>query len=388
MILPLPCLALLALGLGGCEPPDGKNEYEDASKAYSVRNLDVAKQQFEKSVEYNPENVDALVMLARTNLDLGNLQSATAAIARAEALAPDDIDVRELSAQLSWHAKDYEKAREKFLAIANDIKLEAKHRAQAWAGLGVVDMTLCDADAAGAMPWTRHRARTEFLQAIALDPRSASARYHLGLLYRDDPFGYFDAALEQFQFFVRLSTEADSRMQNVQRQIIPELKELISANLAQKPGAATRDSAASAAALKKAEEAWKKSLFKSARQNYEQAYTADTLSYPAAIGLAKAWEKTDQTANGKKHAYEYYRAACQLRPSAVKTFITAADLAVKLGQHASACELYSRAVAASARDITAIDGLIRSQRKCGNNDIAGIYQKYRDMIPVRAPVKK
>lgn len=376
------CLALAVLG-AGCGPKDGKDEYAEAQQAYSLRNLEKASELFAKSAELDPGNADALVMLARSRLDLGDLAGATDAIAKAQAIVPDDIDVRELSAQLAWHTKNYDLAREKFLAIAKDGSLEPAVRAQAYAGLGVVDMTLGGISSSGSQLWVRDRARTEFLQAIALDPRCASARYHLALVYRDEPFGYADAALEQFQFFVRLSTTADPRMQNVQRVVIPALKEEIGARLASRPGASNRDSTASAALLKKAEEAWKKSTFKTARLRYEEAYKADPLSYPAALGLAKAWEKTDTTANGMKRAYEYYRAACQLRAGSVKTLIAAADLAVKLGQHASAADLYSRAVASSARDITAIDGLIRSLRKCGNGQSAAVYQKYRDTIPVK-----
>ena len=373
--------ALALCAVSGCGPSDGRQEYAEAGQAYETRNLVKAENLFAESARLDPSNVDALVMLVRARLDLGDLAGAKEAIARAAELAGDDRDVIELGAQVASHAKDYEGARALYLRLA-DAKNDPKVRSQALAGLGVVDMALNDAQLrSGSRPWMADRARVEFLQAITLNPGNAAARYHLGILYRD-AFGYIDAALEQLQFYVKLATEADPRMQTVQRSVIPDLKDAIGATLANRPGAASRDSAASAAAIKKAEEAWKKGTYKTARQRYEEAFKADPLSYPAALGLAKAWEKTDASLAGRKHAYDAYRAACQLRASAVSTFLAAGDLAVKLGQHATAVEIYSRAVAASSKDVSAIDGLIRALRKTGNAEAANIYQAYRDTIPV------
>ena len=72
------------------------------------------------------------------------------------------------------------------------------------------------------------------------------------------------------------------------------------------------------------------------------------------------------------------------RPSAVSTFLAAGELAAKLGQHATALELYSRAVAANPADFSAIDGLIRALRKVGGRkDDADAYQRYRDSLSQR-----
>jgi hypothetical protein len=57
---------------------------------------------------------------------------------------------------------------------------------------------------------------------------------------------------------------------------------------------------------------------------------------------------------------------------------------MKLGQWASAAEIYSRAIAANPSDISAIDGLIRALRKSGGKaTIASAYQLYRESIPIR-----
>ena len=127
----------------------------------------------------------------------------------------------------------------------------------------------------------------------------------------------------------------------------------------------------------------KKGNYKTARSEYEAAYKADVLSYPAALGLAKAWEKTDTTNTGRQRTLDWYKEACSLKPGAISTFLAAGELAAKMGQHATAAELYSRAVAANPSDISAIDGLIRALRRTGSGDIANAYQRYREFVTVR-----
>lgn len=209
--------------------------------------------------------------------------------------------------------------------------------------------------------------------------------YHLGHLYRYAPFGYPEAARDAFDAFVHLSgAEMSSvRVQKTQQSIIPELKDTISRAMAERPGAAQRNSAASVAALSKAEAATKKGNHKAARTAYQEALTADPLSYPAALGLARAELKIDATAAGQKKALATYRTACSLKPSAVATLVEAGALAERLALPAQAREIYSRAVAANPASIDAIDGLYRSIRKAnGDRKVAQAYQAYRDILPV------
>ena len=358
--------ALLAAILG-CGPNDGAKEFDQGRAAYEVRDLKKAEKFLEKSLACAPNDVDRLLLLARTELDLGELAKAKALVERAAANSKGDADVTLLKAQVAWHAKDYKTAASGFSDIANNAALDASIRAQGWAGLGVVEMT-CD---------NHHLARIAFLRAIRLDRRNASARYHLGLLYRDS-FGYLESALEQFEIFSRLEEEASPRVQKVQRTVIPALKESISRAAAERPGASSRNSAACAAAIAKAEDAMKKGRFKDAREAYVQALKSDPLSYPAALGLAKAWEKTDATKAGQEKAFDAYKTACLLRPSAVSTFLAAGSLAAKLGLHLQSVEIYSRAVAANPASLDAIDGLIRALRKTGGKaKVAEAYQQYR-----------
>ena len=367
-------LATALVVLAGCNPKDGVREFADGMTAYEARSLEKAEKLFAKSLVYAPENVDALVMLARVKCDLGEMSDAGDTIAKAAALAPDAPDVALLDAEIALYAGDYARATSRFSGVANDEKLEAPARALGWTGLGIVEMTRDKRDLA----------RIAFLRAIRLDRRNASARYHLGLLYRGDSYGYLDAALEQFDIFVRLGETADPRAVHAQRVIIPGIKADIARRAAERPGAQNRNANASAAALARAEAAMKKGNFKVARDEYAAACKADVLSYPAALGLAKAWEKSDATSAGRQRALDSYKAACSLRPSAVSTFLAAGELAAKLGQHATALELYSRAVAANPADISAIDGLIRALRKVGGRkEDADAYQSYRDSLSQR-----
>lgn len=362
------CAALFAVV--GCGPRDGQKEFAAAKTAYSVRDFAKAEKLLNQSLKLTADNVDALIYLARVKLELGEISAAQEVLAQAEALAPKDVDIHLLGAQIAYHAKNYDKAKAQYGALAQDANLSVVLRAQALAGLGVVEMTKNEFDLA----------RISFLKAIRLDRRNASARYHLGLLYRDG-FGFNDAALEQFETFVRLEVLADARVQKVQRTLIPQLKEAIARQAMERPGAQKRDSAASSAALSRAEAARKKNDYKTAKKEYAKAFESDVLSYPAALGLAEMWAKTDASVAGQRKTLEYYRAACALKASAVRTFVATGNLAYKLASYATAVDSYSRAVAANPSDLSAIDGLIRSLQKVGGRrKDAAAYQAYRDLI--------
>lgn len=359
--------AAFAAAILGCGPDDGLKEFAEGKEAYGLRDLKKAERLFSESLAAAPQDVDRLLYLARTELELGELEKAKDLIGKAAGNSDGEADVALLESQIAWHTKDYKTAANGFADIANDEKLDAAVRSQGWAGLGVVEMT-CD---------NRHLARVAFLRAIRLDRKNAAAWYHLGLLYRDG-FGYLEPALEQFEIFTRLEEQSSPRVQKVQRTVIPALKESISRAAAERPGVAKRNSASCAASISTAEAAVKKGNFKAAREAYQKALAADPLSYPAALGLAKAWERTDTSKDGQTKAFENYRTACALRPSAVTTFLTAGSLAAKLGLNLQTVEIYSRAVAANPNSLDAIDGLIRALRKVGGKEkVAAAYQAYR-----------
>ncbi len=365
-------VAVLSLAaFAGCG--GGSQQVFDLGReAYEAGDYAQAARRFGEALERAPEDVDAAFHLALAELKLGELKAAQSAVEQALALAGGDADVRDLAAQIAYHQKDYARARELYQALAEDTALEPSLRSRALASLGVVEQTTDQCDLA----------RIDFLKAIRLDRRNASAWYHLGLLYRD-AFGYQESALEQFSIYVRLDPVASPRVQRVQRTFIPGIKEAISRSLTSVTGAEHRDSAACSKALQAAETAVKKNQFKTARLRYADAVKADPLSYPAALGLARAWLKTDKSAYGKKQAFDAYLAACRLSPSATSTFLATGDLAMEQGMYVSAVEVYSRAMAADPTNISVIDGLIRALRKAGHAKKAALYQEYRETIPVR-----
>ena len=363
-------LAGLFVALAGCGSRDGLRELAAGREAYESGDVQKAEKLRLKSESLNATNVDTQVCLALVNLAKGDLVAAERHLANAEGSASGDLDVRLLGAQLAWHAKAYDKAQSLYRSIAEDASLDSGVRARGWTGLGIVQMTN---DA-------YELARVSFLTAIRLDRRNASARYHLGHLYRYAPFGYPEAALEQFDAFVRLAVTADARVQKTQRAIIPGLKDTITQTASSRPGVSNRNSGASALAISKAEAALKKGQLKNAHAAYREALSADPLAYPAALGLARLTLKADTTAAGQKKALDSYRLACSLQPGSVATFVEAGGLAERLGQTVVAREIYSRAVAANPASAGALDGLIRMLRKAGDRTAANAYQRYRDMV--------
>jgi len=357
--------------LSGCGPDDGESEFRAGKAAFDAGDRVKAGKLFAKCIELAPDNVDAMVYLARIKLAVGELPEAGKWIGKAEELASGDIDVRLLAAQIAWHMKDYDKAASLYAAVAEDSSLDASLRADAWTGLGIVEMTRGEA----------HLARVDFLRAIRTDGNNAAARYHLGLVYREAPFGYLEAARDQFDIFVRLDKDASPRVQKTLNVLIPGLKEAIARAESDRPGVARRNSAQCSTAISKADAAAKKGAWKTARQSYQEALDADPLSYRAALGLAKAILKVDASKAGQGKALEKYRLACALSPGAVATFLEAGDLASKIGMYGQAVEIYSRAVAANPVSLSAIDGLIRALRKVGGRQKeAAAYQRYRDFV--------
>lgn len=372
--LKLAAVPLLTLVLAGCGKDDGKDALEAAKAAYESSDNKKAEKLLARSLEEAPDNVDALVQQTLVKLDLGEIAAARTAVDAAVKLAPKDWDVRLVDARTAYYEKNYMRAAKVYGEIAENRSLPANVRADGWVGLGIVRMSTAAEN--------RDLARLAFLRAIRLDRRNAAAWYHLGLVYRDG-FSYNEAALEAFDIFVRIPRTADARVVKVQRTFIQDLKDAIARTATERPGAAKRDSAASAAAIRQAEAAVKAKKNDTARGAYDRALKADPLSYPAALGLAQCWERTvasKRFPHPQLAALENYKIACQLRPSAVRTFLAAADLAVRTGQNATAVSLYSRAVAADYTNVTAIDGLIRALRKAGRGTTALAYQQYRDFL--------
>ena len=363
----LVCLA----GVGACAPGDGQKEYGLGEKAYELHNLKKAEKYFQKSVEINAANVNAHIMLSRVRLDLGEIASANKAIETAASLADgEDFDILMTKGQIAYHMKNYDSAMSLFKKVAANYKLDRITRSKALSSLGIVQMT-CD---------RRDEARVSFMMALNLDRKNnPSAFYHLGLLYRD-AFDYPEAAQEQFEMFVRLQAAPRERVNKVQRDILPLLRDSIMRATSQIPNVSRRDSQASAALLAKAEAQYAKKKYRDALKYYRESLFNDPLSYPAQLGIAKVLDR-DTTLAGQKAAFKAYLAACKLKPNSTSTHLHAAAMAMRLSQPMTAARLYSRALATNPVKRDAIDGLIRAYEMIpGNQTLVRIYKAYRSSL--------
>ena len=366
--------------LAGCGGEDASKNLRAGEEALAAGDTEKAIRKFEASVAIAPANVDAWVMLAGAQLKFGDVANAGKSISCALDLAPNDADVVELAAQVAFYEKHYDQAEALYSKLAAGDQ-ERALRSRALSGIGVVNMARI-AEAGNLASVFRDRARTALLSAIRLDMKNSVARYHLGLVYRD--LGYNEIARDNFSLFTGIERmrkrDGDERVAMVATTILPDLNERINEEKSHSKGADNRNSSAAADALKKARAAWDNGKYKTAKLRYTEAYAADVLNYDAALGLARAWEKTDSSRTGLDTALNYYYAACKLRPSAKDTLIKTAALATRLGKHSMAAEAYSRAVAASPYDPVAIEGLIKALKTIGRVKSAEIYRSYLDFV--------
>lgn len=366
--------------LAGCGGEDASKNLRAGEEALAAGDTEKAIRKFEASVAIAPANVDAWVMLAGAQLKFGDVANAGKSISCALDLAPNDADVVELAAQVAFYEKHYDQAEALYSKLAAGDR-ERALRSRALSGIGVVNMARI-AEAGNLASVFRDRARTALLSAIRLDMKNSVARYHLGLIYRD--LGYNEIARDNFSLFTGIERmrkrDGDERVAMVATTILPDLNERINEEKSHSKGADNRNSSAAADALKKARAAWDNGKYKTAKLRYTEAYAADVLNYDAALGLARAWEKTDSSRTGLDTALNYYYAACKLRPSAKDTLIKTAALATRLGKHSMAAEAYSRAVAASPYDPVAIEGLIKALKTIGRVKSAEIYRRYLDFV--------
>ena len=361
--------SFLCLILCGCGSDPAK-EYAKGVRAFENGDYGFAVEKFRGVIGHSPENVDALVMLARSEFAVGAFDKAEEALTKASATNPDDIDIIELSAQIAFYRKDYKGATGYYARLASGDGFDGETRARGWTGLGVIDFLMIGLHPDKAR--FRHESRVKFLQAIILDRRNASARYHLGRLYRDT-FQYLEAARDEFDVFVHLSPVADERVKKIKNEVLPSLKSEIARSSA--PSSRV-DSPGCASFLKQADAAFRRKSWKSAITAYAKAFKKDPGSFPAAVGLARAYVHSNRSGFERGEAMKMYLAACKIRPSAISTYIEAAQFALVSGKPATSVELYSRALAAKPASKAAVEGLILALTKTGDAQAASVYRGY------------
>ena len=374
----LDILALCALALVGCAKSDGTDEYREACGHFAARSFAKAEKLFQSAASSSPSPANALLMLSRTRIETGDIAGARQALDAAIAAAGDDaLDAQILNAQLLYHEREYEASRAAFEKIAEDANVGALERAQAYSGMGINDMAMRGSDQSDV--FYMHRARLEFFRAANLCYQEPSAHYHLAKLYRD-AFEYREAALNQFKIFVAIVKDADSRVQKVTRSEIPDLKNDISKELSEIPGAKEADEKKAEAALKESARLKQRGRIRDARNQYIAAHKANPLSFKIAKDLAEMWLATDKTDNGKNKALDAYLDACRVNPNALSVFLDAGRLAEGIQNWSTAGGRYSRALAINQKSLDAIDGMIRVMRKTGLPKVAALYEEYRKTV--------
>lgn len=356
--------------LCGCGSDPAK-DYAKGKEAFDNADYKTAVECFTDVVENAPDNVDALVMLARSEFALGNLDAADAAIKKVPSSSADDVDVVELTAQIAFYRKDYKASADAYKKLVLNHDLDPSIRSIGWAGLGIIDFARIDSEPdSSRLP---HEARVKFLQAIMLDRRNSSAHFHLAYLYRDT-FNCYEAAKEEFSLFVHIEQVVDERVKRIKNEVLPSLEEEIK-NRSQ-TNVSRIDTVGCASMLRKGDEFFKRRKFKDAADAFAKALKANPTSYQAALELARSYARLNRNRSDREQALGAYLTACKIRSYAISTHIEAADFALRIGNMATAVRLYSQALASSPTSTKAVQGLIDSLTKSGDIQAASVYRGY------------
>lgn len=366
-------LAGLLFVVAGCgeatgtaaQPDDGAAEVAEGMAALAAQDVRGAIRAFEAAARVCGTNFEARVQLALAHLRQGEVAEADRAVREACALCPESAEARLVDGQVAYLKKDYARARTAFSSVAAETALPAAVRSEAFVGRGIVELAqdACDA------------ARISFLRALRLNPRSAAAWYHLGVLSRDT-YRFNEAALEQFEMAARLSDPRDARTKKISHELIPALRKALQA-AAGKPGAAKRDPAAAAKLFAEGEQLQKKKMIRAAIKKFEAAFAADPLSEAAAARYAHLLALNDKSTSGVDKALAAYRAAIDQRPGRQDYYLAAARLAYANKRWSTAVQIMDRAVAHDPEKRATLDLLIASLLKAGKAKQAEAWKAYR-----------
>ncbi len=367
------CFAVvLSLFLAGCGcQSDPELGYAKGLNAFENADYKTAAENFASVVGQEPGNVDALVMLARSECALGNYDAAASAIEKASETNGGDVDIIELTAQIAFYRKNYKDATRAYHRLALNPEFTPEVRSIGWAGLGAIDFFMIDKQQPSST--LIHEARVKFLQAISLDNKNAVAHYHLALLNRDS-FHYLDKARDEFSAYLYLEDVADERVNRVKSEVLPALKDEIKRYSESSDDDV--DLRGCAAMLKKGKTYFDRKKYKEAIDAYTRALKCNPNSYQAALDLARSYVCINRSRYDADQALKAYQTACKIRPSAIKLHIEAGALAMSIRKWAVAVELYSRALAANPTSVEAVKGLVSALDKQGDSKAASVYRGY------------
>lgn len=312
-------------------------------------------------------NFEAHVHLAMVRNQLGDVNGAAEAAAKALELRPDSAEARLVDGQAAYLKKDYRRALEDFTAVTSDKSLPAAIRSEAWSARGVVEM-------AQEIP---ESARISFLRAMLLNRRNASAWYHLGVLSRD-VYRIPESAHEQFQMAGRLLDARDPRAKKISRDILPSVrKTLNAANSAGKADLSKRDPAAATKLLADAKSMRSRKMVTMATKKIEEAFAADPLSGPVALEYARIKTIRAKTPADVDKILDAYGVAINHNPAAQAVYLEAAQLAYKHGRWSTTVAIMDRAVAHDPENRQTLDLLVAALQKAGKSKQAEAWKSFR-----------
>jgi len=312
------------------------------------------------------ESFDSIVQRGVAAVAQKDIASAASAAEAALERDPDSAEARLLAGQAAFLAKDYDKAISEFGAVSKEATLPNPVRAKGFAGLGLVE-------------FVRHNvevARIMFLRAQLLDSKNVSALYHLGRIYRDT-YHFYEAALDQFQMFTRLSSPAEELTQTVGRKVVPALRDQINRVAVERSGGSVRNPGQAAKLIEEAQALEAKSGFTKAKNKYAEAMKADPLSYPAALGYARLLRRFGKSATDVDKVFAAYRIAIDQRPAVMDNYFEAVQFAYDKKRWATAVQIMDRAMAHDARNVKVLDKLIGALIHTGNKDLQKLWNDYR-----------
>lgn len=354
---------ILAACVAGCGDDAGRKDAARGDAAAAAKDQAAAAKFYSAATEKGATNREVLVKLAVAASASGDVESAKKAAGEAQEADPSSAEACFAAGQAAYLAKNYAAARSAFTSIVSEKSLPEALRAQAMAAGAVVDIADNRFDEARVALW----------RAIRLDRRCAPAWYHLGYLSRNT-YRFEAAAIDQYEMAGRLMG-TDSRARDIQRTVLPALRESVRLRLSTKPGASARDPKASAVLVTEAEKALAKKQLKRAREKFEAASRKDPCSYAAAWNLAKLLAGL-KGADVKK-TLDAFSDAIDAKPSMQAVYQSAARFALQNARGMVAEKLLSQALAHDFENKATLELYITALGKNGKTKAAALYKAYR-----------
>lgn len=351
---------LLAATLVGC----GDSKTEEEKPATAVPET-VQRQEGAASFETCMEQ--ALGALAR-----GDAAAATQSVGEALEQTPDSAEAVLVRGQAALKSRDFARARADFAAVAGDASLPAALRSDAWAARGVAEM----AQKAG------EQARISFLQAIRLNSRNASARYHLGKVLRE--YFHFDgAALEQFMMAAGCPGLPAAQAKKIKDELIPELSKASKAFEVSVVGKGKCDEKAAKKLIADGDGLLKRKMTTMALKKYEEAFKADRSYEPAALKYVTELRKAGKSSANVEKAFDAYRVLFALRPAREDYYYNAAQFAFEKGRWSVAVSILDRGLAYHPTSMKLLDLQVSSLQKAGKEALGTTWSGYRAAVKAR-----